>query len=149
MRILIAEDDKASSEILAKFLSYYGTCDVVHSGAAATELFRSAIEDGEPYNLVFLDIMMPEKDGHAALNEMRLYEQSVAYTEDSPAASAPQAKSTIIMTTALNDPADVGAAKCLGCDGYLTKPISRKNLINELVVLGAISKEEKDSTKTS
>ena len=75
MKILIAEDDYVSRKFLYKFLSTFGECDVTVDGMEAIEVFLSALEQGQYYDLVCLDIMMPEVDGIKALKTIRLLEE--------------------------------------------------------------------------
>ena len=71
MRILIAEDDFASRKVILKFLSEYGECDVTVDGMEAIDAFMMALEDGDPYDLICLDVMMPIMDGYQALKNIR------------------------------------------------------------------------------
>lgn len=71
MRILIAEDDLASRKVLYKFLSNYGECDITIDGMEALEAFMLAWDEGKPYDLICLDIMMPELDGVKTLKTIR------------------------------------------------------------------------------
>jgi two-component system chemotaxis response regulator CheY len=121
MRILIAEDDLTSRLLLKKMLEPFGTCDVAVNGKEATQAFRMALDNGEGYKLVCMDIMMPEMDGQAALKAIRQQE------EDSGCLPSRAAK--IIMTTALGDIENVSSAFRELCDGYLVKPIARTKLI--------------------
>ena len=67
MKTLIVEDEPTSRLLLQAILSGYGDCDIATDGEEAVEAFRSALEQGVPYNLVCMDIMMPKLDGHEAL----------------------------------------------------------------------------------
>ena len=67
MRILLAEDDFVTRKFMTNFLSKYGECDVTVDGMEAVDAFMMAMEDGEPYDLVCLDIMMPVMDVDQAL----------------------------------------------------------------------------------
>ena len=71
MRILIAEDDFASRKVILKFLSEYGECDVTVDGMEAIDAFMMALEDGDPYDLICLDVMMPIMDGYEATRTIR------------------------------------------------------------------------------
>lgn len=133
MKILIAEDDFASRKFMLRFLSEYGECDVTVDGKEAVEAFTMAIEDKEPYDLVCLDIMMPEMDGYGALQKIREIEQKNGINQKNA--------SKIIMTTALNDGRNVMKAFSLGCVAYAGKPIDPKKLEQEMIKLGLIKKE--------
>lgn len=115
MKTLLAEDDFASRKFMDKYLSQYGECDVTVDGEEAVDAFMMALEDGEPYDLVCLDVMMPVLDGYQVLKAIRDIEaQSKTPKED---------RVKIIMTTALNEERNVKMAFELGCEAYSGKPI--------------------------
>ncbi|MCI8770395.1 MAG: response regulator [Lachnospiraceae bacterium] len=131
MRILIAEDDFASRKFMLKFLSKFGECDVTVDGMEAVDAYLMALEAEAPYDLVCLDIMMPNLDGYQALKAIRDIEEDRKLPEEQ------QAK--IIMTTALNEGANVNKAFDLGCVAYAGKPIEQSKFENVLRKLGLIS----------
>ena len=57
------------------FLARYGDCHIAVNGKEAVEAFRIGFECGEPYDLVCMDIMMPEMDGQTAVKEIRALEE--------------------------------------------------------------------------
>lgn len=125
MKILIVEDDFASRIVLQKFLQPYGQCDITINGLEAVQAFTIAMDDGNPYDLICLDIMMPEMNGQEALKEIRKIE-----TERNILAKD---QVRIIMMTALDTPKDVIEAYYKGgCSSYLVKPIMRKKLLSIL-----------------
>lgn len=128
MKILVVEDDFASRLILQKVLSPYGEVHVAINGAEAVAACRAAENEGDPYKLICLDIMMPEMDGQEALTMIRQIEQEYGYN--------PGEGAKIIMTTALEDGQNVMAAFREQCDGYLVKPIDRRKLIAHLGEFG-------------
>lgn len=67
--LLLAEDIKINAEILVSLLANTGIkIDVAENGVQAVEMFKS---DEEKYNLIFMDIQMPELDGYKATKEIR------------------------------------------------------------------------------
>jgi two-component system chemotaxis response regulator CheY len=130
MRILIAEDDFASRRVILKFLSVYGECDVTVDGMEAIDAFMMALDEGEPYDLICLDIMMPIMDGYQALKNIRDIEKERNIPEDK------QVK--VIMTTALNEEKNVKKAFELGCTVYCAKPIDMDKLKGTLEKLELI-----------
>ena len=115
MRILLAEDDYASRKFGISFLSKYGEVDPTVDGEEAVAAFEFAAEDGEYYDLICLDIMMPGTDGIEALYRIRESEKRLKIPED----KCPK----IIMVSALSDMNYVEGAFELGCDGYANKPL--------------------------
>jgi len=131
MKILIAEDDFASRKFMMRFLSKYGECDVTVDGEEAIEAFTMALEAGEGYDLICLDIMMPLMDGYQALNRIREVEKEKGTLEEEAV--------KIIMTTALSEGKNVTKAFGLGCTAYAGKPIDQDKFENVLKKLGLIS----------
>ncbi len=117
MKILLAEDDFATRKSMSGFLSKYGECDITVDGMEAVDAFHMALEDGEPYDLVCLDIMMPVMDGYQALMGIRNLEKQKNIPEDKAV--------KVIMTTALNDESNVKMAFELGCTIYSGKPVDQ------------------------
>ncbi len=130
MKILIAEDDLASSLFMKKYLSIYGNCDVVRNGIDAIESVMHAVKIEDPYDLICIDIMMPKVDGLKVLKSVREIER-ISYKKQHTGAK-------IIMTTALNDKETVEQANAYGCDAYVWKPIEVDNFDEVLKKLGLI-----------
>jgi len=124
MKTLIVEDDFTSRRILQEFLKSYGLSHIAVNGKEAVEAVRAALEAGEPYDLICLDIMMPEMDGQQALREIRLMEKARGI--------AGPDRVKIIMTTALADKADVLKAREQQCDYFLIKPVQKAELMEAL-----------------
>lgn len=122
MRILIVEDDFVSRSILSQLLSDLGTTDVAVNGREAVEAVTLGIEEKKPYDLICLDIMMPEMNGKEALQLIRETEAAAAIEG--------LGRAKIVMTTALNTSKDIMAAFRDECDGYLVKPIHRQNIVS-------------------
>ena len=130
MRILIAEDDFTSRLFMKKFLSKYGECDVVVDGLEAIDAYLNSINDGNIYDLICLDIMMPRLDGMKALKSIREIEKQKGIETGE--------KVKIIMTTALNDKETVLNAYDSGCEAYAWKPIEINKFILVMKKLGLI-----------
>jgi two-component system chemotaxis response regulator CheY len=131
MRVLIVEDEFTSRKLLWALLVDFGECDTARDGVECVALFRQALAQGTPYNLVCMDIMMPNMDGHQALKELRAIEQE--------AGILPPDEVKVIMVTALNDPKTVVRAYYKGgAAAYLPKPIEVESLYTILRDLGLI-----------
>ena len=125
MKCLIAEDNLMSRRILKELLSQQFDCDIAVNGQEAIDSFQLAHESKRPYDVIFMDIMMPEVDGMEALLCIRALERKM----DIPVALAVK----VIMTTALDDPRTVIRSfnEC-EADAYIVKPLSRQKLTTEL-----------------
>ena len=130
MKVLVAEDDPTSREVLTSLLSKYGEISCAEDGDTALEMVTQALRDGAPFNLVCLDIMMPERDGHSVLRELRALESELKV----PLESATR----VIMTTALEDSSNVLNAFKVGCEAYVVKPIEKAKLVHEMSKLGLV-----------
>ena len=131
MKTLIVEDDFTSRLLLQELLKSYGPSHVAVNGKEAVEAVRATLEAVEPYDLICLDIMMPEMDGQQALKEIRALEEARGIFLPDGA--------KIVMTTALGDMKSVFAAYSGLCDAYLTKPIQKAKLLEELSKLALIA----------
>ncbi len=132
MKILVVDDAEIERFMMKKMLSGYGKCDIAENGLEAVEAFEAAIKSGEPYDIVFLDIMMPEMDGQEALLKMREIEKDKGIMEMDEAA--------IIMTTALSDSKNITDAIHGGeATSYIVKPVTMDKLTGKLSSLGLIA----------
>lgn len=132
MRVLIVEDDFTSRKLLQMILTPHGECDIAVNGEECVDAFKLALREGKPYDLVCLDIMMPHKDGHQALKEIRAIEKERGIR------GANEVK--VIMTTALDDPKNVVEAYYKGgATSYIPKPLDKHMFLHLLRNLGLIS----------
>ena len=74
-RILIVDDSRYQRNLVEKALHDVGRCEQADNGAMAVRLFQEALHQGESYDLVVMDILMPVMDGHRALSWIRRMEQ--------------------------------------------------------------------------
>lgn len=123
MRILIVEDEVSNRLLLQRYLRGLHSVDVVVNGEEALEAFRVAHKDGEPYQLILLDIQMPVMDGLAALRAIREMEKALVVP------SGQEVK--VLMITAHNNKDSVFDAFFKGnASGYLVKPVERETLLD-------------------
>ncbi|MBP3966523.1 response regulator transcription factor [Paenibacillus lignilyticus] len=109
MRMLVVEDEIHLAEALSQILKkQHYSVDVVHDGRTGLDYALSSI-----YDLVLLDIMMPELDGISVLKKLR-----------SKGVSTP-----VIMLTAKGDITDMVTGLDYGADDYIAKPFSTEELL--------------------
>ena len=104
--LLVVDDNEMNRDLLSRRLERQGyRVTVAVDGRQALEILNR-----EDFNLVLLDIMLPEMNGYQVLEQLKA-DQSLSHIP-------------VIITTAL-DEAD-GKAKCidLGAEDYLTKPFN-------------------------
>jgi len=104
MRILVVEDDQKMAELLRQGLSEEGHAVVV--AAEGRQAF--SIADGDAFDLVVLDVMLPGIDGFTVAKRLR----------------AAHNQTPILMLTARDAIGDVVHGLNSGADDYLTKPFS-------------------------
>ncbi len=131
MKFLIADDDLISRNVLKKFLTSYGDCDIVVDGKEAIAAFNEAIKKSEPYDLICMDIMMPNMDGMQAVKEIREMEKEIGTVIS-------DGVKVIIISAVENPKAIFETVYREGSFGYLYKPVSKAALIEELRSLGLI-----------
>jgi len=131
MRTLIVEDDPTSSLLLREILKGYGPASTASDGVQAVKAVTAAIDEGTPFDLICLDVMMPEMDGSTALDAIRDLEQKKGLIG--------RHASKIIMTTALKDSKTIIGSYRSMCDRYIVKPIDKNKLLGDLRELGLIT----------
>jgi len=110
MRILVVEDDRKVASFIRQGLVEEGhTVETAADGDGALEL----LVEGEPYDLIVLDVMLPGRDGFAVLKGAR-----------QAGVHAP-----VIMLTARDSVADKVTGLDLGADDYLAKPFAFEELL--------------------
>ena len=127
MEFLIIDDDIESCQLLEKRLEKYGTCIFSADGKTAYNLFLEAHQKLKPFDVIFLDIVMPEIDGHKVLINIREWEETNL---------APEKAAKIVMVTAMKDSKNIFSSVKEGCDNYMTKPIRKQGVIDVMQKLG-------------
>jgi CheY-like chemotaxis protein len=121
-KILVVDDTEMNSELLVETLSEVAQCDVRANGEGALEAYNQSLESGGPYDLILLDIAMPDISGIEVLKIIRAAEKTrgVRLGRGVP----------IIMVTAYKEP--FMDAFNGGCDDYILKPIDVDKLIAKI-----------------
>ena len=124
MRILVVDDDYVSRVKLKALLSKYGECDSAPDGKTALHLFEKAHAESVPYNLISLDIDMPDMRGQEVLRKIREWEEKnkVKFSQEVK----------VLMITVMDDAPDVVSSFKEGCESYLNKPITPEKIENAL-----------------
>jgi two-component system copper resistance phosphate regulon response regulator CusR len=109
MRILVIEDEKKTAAFLAKGLREAGfAVDVAHDGESGLERARA-----NKFDLLIVDIMLPEKDGWEVVSELK----------------ADGVRTPILFLTARDSVRDRVKGLELGADDYLVKPFAFSELL--------------------
>jgi len=128
MKILIVDDEFVSRKKAQKIMSQYGECDVAIRGSEALEAFLFAHKEGEPYDLITMDILMPEMDGIEVLKQIRAWEKS----RDIHIGEGVK----VLMLTATKTSDTVLSSFNEGCEAYIVKPFNKDKLARRLSQLG-------------
>lgn len=124
MKTLIVDDDFVSRRLLQSMLLSFGKVDIAANGMEALDAFKLSIDEDDPYNLICIDILMPEMNGQELLKEIRNHEEMLGiYGTDG---------TKIIMTTSIGDFGNIKSAFVEQCDAYMVKPIERNKLVAKL-----------------
>ncbi|MCP5046200.1 MAG: response regulator [bacterium] len=131
LTFLIVEDDALVRSILLEILSPYGNCQVAKDGEEALNAFRKKLtgQSIPNYDLICMDIKMPNMDGIEALKKIRRLEKENGIYQKN--------ETNVIMITGLRDPKTViESFYRSGATSYLIKPIKPNELERELTKMG-------------
>ncbi len=138
MRTLVVEDNVINSKYMFNLLKPYGEVDIAESGLVAVEMFAKSMQNSNRYDLICLDVMMPEMDGQETLQRIRTLEaENGIHGLDGV---------KIIMTTAMDDKRTILQSFKGGCESFLIKPIDKKSLLDELVKLSLMKGDSEPVT---
>lgn len=125
MRFLIVDDDESIHLYLRAILAPHAQCYSAMTGEQGVELFDAAQADGQPYDVIMMDILMPGMDGHQAAETMRAREKSLGITE--------LHQFQLVMITSLVDDTNVSKAFFnTQATCYIVKPLNKENVLDEL-----------------
>jgi two-component system chemotaxis response regulator CheY len=130
MRTLIVDDEYISRRVMLGMVGQHGECEPVASGEEAIMAFCLAHDESRPFDLVLLDIEMPQMDGFETLKRLR--------TEEQRRRLVGRHAVKVIMTTVRDDPNSVFAAFRDQAEAYLIKPVLLEALNKQLVQLKLI-----------
>ncbi len=116
-------------------LEPYGEITFVRTGREAIQQFQKTLTTQEYFDLICLDINIPEINGLDVLKNIRAAEKLNHVPLDK--------RAKIVIVSSTNEADVVMKAIKLGCDGYIVKPFSQEKIIAELKKLKLISEEQK------
>jgi CheY-like chemotaxis protein len=115
LRILLAEDGEDNQELINLHLTFAGAqVTLAENGKQACAAALAAMNTGQPFDLILMDMQMPEMDGYEATAHLR----SHGYTNP------------IVALTAHVMSGDKEKCIAAGCDNFLGKPIDPATLLN-------------------
>ncbi|MEI7637834.1 MAG: HDOD domain-containing protein [Syntrophus sp. (in: bacteria)] len=128
MKILVVDDELVNRKKMEKILASLGECVAVDCGEEALKAVETAIEKGEPFDLVTLDVLMPKMEGTEVLYEIRNIEKQRNIPKEN--------RVKVIMVTSQSDKDTVITCMQAGCDSYIVKPFDRTIMAKRLGELG-------------
>jgi len=134
LKTLIVEDVHFLGMILERIVEPFSMVEFAKDGSQAIDMFSKAVVKNEPYDLIFLDLLMPKIDGFEVLFHVRKFENDFNLDADK--------KSKIIVVSTFSDAENVTKARKAGCDGYIVKPYRKDKVLEELRSLKLIPSEE-------
>ncbi len=120
LRVLIVDDNETNRMILRQQLLSWGCrTDEAADGPTALQRLHEAVDSGDPFRLVLMDMQMPDMDGEATGKAIK---------------SDPKLRGTLlVMLTSLGYRGDAARLRKLGFSAYLTKPIKQSKLFDALI----------------
>ncbi len=125
MRVLLIEDDTAMAKSIELMLTSEGfVCD-------ATDLGEDGLEIGKlyDYDIIVLDLMLPDIDGYEVLRRLR----------------AAKVRTPILILSGLSEPDNKVKGLGFGADDYLTKPFDKGELVARIQAIVRRAKGHSDS----
>ncbi|KAK9239260.1 hypothetical protein V1525DRAFT_398993 [Lipomyces kononenkoae] len=115
IRILVAEDNRVNQQVVLRMLRLESIKSVIFAedGYEAIEMVKTSCDAGKYFDIVFMDIQMPNLDG---LQATRVIRQELQY------------RYPIVALTAYADDSNVKECMDVGMNNFLTKPIKREQL---------------------
>ena len=127
MKVLVVDDELTTRIVLEEVLCPYGQVDTCVDGVEAVAACTRALDGGKPYDLVCLDLLMPNMGGLEALKLIRLEEDRHGLTRGNG--------SKIVIATAVGDKENINSAFRQLCDAYLVKPVDATELLDMVYCL--------------
>lgn len=130
MKVLIIDDEKVSRKVLLRQMEGIGDCTVVDDSEKGLKLVLKSLQEKQAYDLITMDVSMPKMDGPTLLKMIRKKEQSLKIEKTDWI--------KIIMVTSRMNISTIKKCIKLGCNGYLSKPVNKYQLLNNLAQLGVV-----------
>jgi signal transduction histidine kinase/DNA-binding NarL/FixJ family response regulator len=116
LHVLVAEDNPVNQRVTLRMLEVLGCrVDVADTGARAVAMWDTGLWSADPYDVVLMDVHMPEMDGYEATAEIRRREGGNRHTR-------------IIALTANAMRGDRDRCLTAGMDDYIAKPVKLDDL---------------------
>jgi signal transduction histidine kinase/CheY-like chemotaxis protein len=122
-RALVIDDNATNRAIVERMLRHMDVeVESLDSGDAALSRLRMAAEAGQPYDVVLVDALMPGKDGFSVIADINDDDRLVA--------------TTVLMLSSADRSTFTDRINDLELDGFLDKPVTRRELLEVMSVAG-------------
>ena len=119
LRVLVIDDNSTNRRILRAMLTHWGMIPAeAEGGQAGLNALQEAARAQAPFQLILLDVMMPDMDGFAVLEQI----------QRRPLINRP----TILMLSSADRSGDIVRARELGATAYLVKPVGLSELLDRI-----------------
>lgn len=132
MKILLVDDDFFSRKLNEEILQFYGKVDISEDGKDGAEMYLDKLEQGDPYDLICVDIMMPIVSGFDLMEFIRVTEAAKGISENN--------RATIITISGLNNDYQIDISYQKGSDMYFGKPLNPFKLEKFLKESGLVNR---------
>jgi two-component system, sensor histidine kinase and response regulator len=122
LHVLAIDDNATNRMVISKMLSSFGCrIETATGGEDGLAQMHAAFEQGDPYQVVLLDMQMPEMDGETTARMIK---------------SDPDlAEIEVVILTSMGQRGDASKFEEIGCAGYLLKPIRQQQLFDALLAI--------------
>ena len=127
-KILVVDDDHISRLKMQAIMEDFGECHVAKRGGDALKLFKKAFDGHVPFDLITLDIAMPDMDGTEVLYAIREKENKNKISK--------QDQVKIIMVTSHSDKGHLMTCIQSGCNDFIVKPFDVNSIIKKIDRIG-------------
>ncbi len=139
MRVLVVDDELVSLKKMQKIMESIAECQTADCGKDAIDVFRAGYRNGAPFDVVTLDVSMPEMDGTEVLLEMRAIEEDCKVSRENGC--------KIMMVTSHSDKDTVITCVQAGCNDYIAKPFDRETVLKKLADNGIDTSGDRQQVK--
>ncbi|MCP4688772.1 MAG: response regulator [Desulfobacterales bacterium] len=131
MKILVVDDEVVSREKMEFFMKSYGEVETADTAEACVKSFSASLVKGEPFDLITLDIMMPDSDGLRTLIKLRTLEKEI-HAKTGKTINPVK----IMMVTSRTDKTLILGCMKAGASHYLVKPGTKEAIKEKMKVMG-------------
>ncbi len=134
MKVLVVDDEVVSRKKMVKILGKFGECEEAENGKQAIEKFSvNAVDGTTPFDVITLDISMPDMSGLDVLKRIRKIETEKSIEKED------QVK--ILMVTSKSEKETVRSSIEGGCNDYVIKPFNNQSIEIKLERVGLLKEE--------